>query len=98
MAKFKVTTALRRGYTLMLRTCIRDGADRLTAYGGFVWPASGPVECPDWEPKKECGNGLHGFLRGAGASGPGSSRTHDTHIMTSSRASATRRSPLVRCS
>jgi len=33
---------------------------------GFVWPESGPVECPDWEPTKKCGNGLHGLLWGEG--------------------------------
>jgi len=27
---------------------------------GFVWPEQGPVEDPNWEPKAECGHGLHG--------------------------------------
>jgi hypothetical protein len=50
---------------LVLRTC---GAD-MTSYGGFLWPESGPVECPDWKPTKQCGNGLHGFLWGEGKGG-----------------------------
>ena len=53
----------------MLRTCVRDSEGRLTAHGGFIWPAHGSVECPDWKPTKACGNGLHGFLRGCGAGG-----------------------------
>ena len=51
----------------MLRTCVRDNEGRLTAHGGFIWPAHGVVECPDWKPTKACGNGLHGFLRGCGS-------------------------------
>ena len=47
---------------LVLRTCAAD----MSAYGGFVWPESGPVECPDWDPEPECGNGLHGALWGEG--------------------------------
>ena len=43
---------------LVLRTSDKDG----TAYNGFKWPASGPVECPDWKANEECGNGLHGIL------------------------------------
>ena len=38
----------------------------MSAYNGFVWPESGPVECPDWQPVKQCGNGLHGWLHGKG--------------------------------
>jgi len=63
---FKIPTRIRRGYTLMLRTCTGEDDGRLTAHGGFFWPALGPVECPDWKPVAECGNGLHGFLRGCG--------------------------------
>ena len=47
---------------LVLRTCAAD----MTSYGGFRWPESGPVSCPDWKPKPVCGNGLHGFLWGEG--------------------------------
>jgi hypothetical protein len=47
---------------LCLRTVETDG----TAYDGFKWPALGFVEAPDWEPTKECGHGLHGYLRGCG--------------------------------
>ena len=67
--KFTPPTTLRKGHTLMLRTCVRDSEGRLTAHGGFIWPAHGVVEAPDWKPTKECGNGLHGFLRGCGAGG-----------------------------
>jgi hypothetical protein len=48
--------------TYVLRTVKPD----LTAYNGFVWPRSGPVFCPDWDPKPECGNGLHGLAMGEG--------------------------------
>ena len=47
---------------LVLRTCDCN----MQAHGGFVWPESGLVECPDWDPKPECGNGLHGLLWGNG--------------------------------
>jgi hypothetical protein len=50
---------------LILRTCNAD----MQSYNGFQWPRSGPVTAPDWEPKEECGHGLHGFLRGEGDSG-----------------------------
>ncbi len=51
-----------RETTYVLRTCAAD----MTANGGFVWPKNGPVECPDWNPQPECGNGLHGLLMGEG--------------------------------
>ena len=47
---------------LVLRTC----AAHMTSAFGFVWPESGPVEAPDWEPTPECGHGLHGLLWGEG--------------------------------
>ena len=47
---------------LVLRTCDKD----LKGHGGFQWPRSGPVECPDWDPQPTCGNGLHGFAWGEG--------------------------------
>jgi len=47
---------------LVLRTCASD----LKSYGGFQWPSSGKVIAPDWDPKPECGNGLHGALYGEG--------------------------------
>ncbi len=47
---------------LMLRTC---GAD-MSSHGGFVWPESGFVEAPDWDPAPRCGGGLHGCLWGEG--------------------------------
>ena len=50
------------GKTYMLRTCAAD----MTSHGGFKWPTKGSVKCPDWSPRAECGNGLHGLLMGAG--------------------------------
>ena len=50
------------GTTLVLRTC----SAQMTGHAGFVWPRSGPVEAPDWNPRAECGNGLHGLLMGEG--------------------------------
>ena len=47
---------------LILRTCNAD----MTSHNGFKWPRSGHVAAPDWNPEPECGNGLHGFLRGEG--------------------------------
>ena len=47
---------------LCLRTVAADG----TAYNGFQWPAMGLCEAPDWKPTVECGNGLHGYLKGCG--------------------------------
>ncbi len=38
----------------------------MTAHSGFIWPTSGPVSCPDWDPAPKCGNGLHGWLHGKG--------------------------------
>ncbi len=32
--------------------------------GGFQWPESGPVECPDWSPVPDCDSGRHGGLHG----------------------------------
>ena len=42
---------------LVVRQCARDSSSS----HGFVWPKSGPVECPDWQPHNRCGNGLHGW-------------------------------------
>jgi hypothetical protein len=49
--------------TYVLRTVNAD----LTSANRFVWPRSGKVSCPDWNPKPECGNGLHGLAQGEGA-------------------------------
>jgi hypothetical protein len=48
--------------TYVLRTCRKD----MRAYNGFVWPESGPVSAPDWNPEPVCGGGLHGLLMGIG--------------------------------
>jgi len=47
-----------------LRTTDKDGK----AYGGFQWPmqVGAIVEAPDWNPRAECGNGLHGLKDGLG--------------------------------
>ena len=47
---------------LVLRKCNKD----LKSFGGFQYPSSGHVSAPDWNPKPECGSGLHGFLYGEG--------------------------------
>ena len=52
----------------VLRTVDKNGR----ANGGFQWPAEGLVEAPDWDPRAECGNGLHGWLRGEGDAQVGS--------------------------
>jgi hypothetical protein len=48
--------------TYIIRTCNAD----MTSRGGFEWPLSGFVSCPDWIDNNECGNGLHGLLHGIG--------------------------------
>ncbi len=64
MATSKKKKAARKpaavSYVLCLRTCCAD----LTSHGGFQWPKSGRVQCKDWSPRAECGNGLHGLLWG----------------------------------
>jgi hypothetical protein len=56
---------LKIGHALVLRTCNAD----MTSHGKFKWPESGCVFAPDWDPKPECGNGLHGLLHGCGDGG-----------------------------
>ena len=53
------------GEALVLRVCDKEGKSD----GGFQWPKSGAVTAPDWRPTAECGNGLHGWLRGEGNHG-----------------------------
>ncbi len=52
-------------FVLCLRTC----SSELRSHGGFQWPKKGAVSCPDWDPKPECGHGLHGLLWGVGDAG-----------------------------
>jgi hypothetical protein len=52
-----------RKYVYVLRSDRPDGR----SYGGFLWPALGPVEAPDWNDRAECGGGLHGLLWGCGS-------------------------------
>lgn len=49
---------------LMLRFVGPEGE----SYGGFRWPlkVGAVVEAPDWDPRRECANGLHGWLWGEG--------------------------------
>ena len=47
---------------------LRSNKASMVSHSGFVWPESGPVECPDWKPEARCGNGLHGLLMGEGDS------------------------------
>ena len=54
-----------KGHVLVLKSLPAN----MKAYGGFQWPESGAVSAPDWKPTKECGNGLHGWLWGAGDAG-----------------------------
>jgi hypothetical protein len=52
---------------LFMKTTDKDGK----AHGGFQWPleVGATVTAPDWEPTKECDNGLHGILNGEGGIG-----------------------------
>ena len=43
---------------------LRNVRPDMTSHGGFVWPKSGPVEAPDWDPTPTCGHGLHGLRSG----------------------------------
>ena len=51
---------------LVLRTCNPDMTSAHKEAKGFRWPESGPVSCSDWDPKPECGHGLHGLKLGRG--------------------------------
>jgi hypothetical protein len=56
------TIRLLKTETLILRLSSKDGK----AYDGFQWSNSGTVSAPDFKPTAECGNGLHGWLKGEG--------------------------------
>ncbi len=51
---------------LVIRTCTKDMRSHDDRARGFTWPTSGDVSAPDWDPKPECGHGLHGLLWGEG--------------------------------
>ncbi len=51
-----------KGSALILRSCKANGE----SHGGFIWPKSGKVVCPDWKATNECGSGFHGLLWGHG--------------------------------
>jgi hypothetical protein len=59
------TFKLPDGHALMLRVSTKG---TLESKYGFKWPELGPVECKDWDPRAECGNGLHGLLKAEGQS------------------------------
>lgn len=50
--------------SLVLRVCRED----FTSRNGFQWPSAvgATVTAPDWKANGQCGNGLHGWLFGAG--------------------------------
>lgn len=50
----------------MTRYMLKTVGAHMAAYGDFIWPQSGPVEAPDWDPTSNCGGGLHGLLNGEG--------------------------------
>ena len=42
-------------------------SSEMKSYGGFQWPGvGGKATAEDWQPTKECTNGLHGWLNGVG--------------------------------
>src|SRR5271157_475743 len=51
---------------LFLRTCNSN----FTSHNNFQYPneVGAVISAPDWDPKPECGNGLHGLLNGNGNS------------------------------
>jgi len=49
-------------YSLVLRVVNFD----MRSARGFKYPKKGPVYTPTWKPTYECGNGLHGWLKGEG--------------------------------
>ena len=51
---------------LVLRTCTPEMRGMHAKSSHFVWPTSGPVECPDWNPEPVCGGGLYGLAWGDG--------------------------------
>jgi len=59
--------------TYIMRCC----SPQMEGHGGFKWPGSGAVSCPDWNERAECGNGLHGWLMGEGDIGVSDHATSD---------------------
>ena len=64
------------GKALVLRCC----RPSMVSSNNFRWPVEGPVSCPDWHPKPECGNGLHGWLWGEGVASSASLDLDDLEI------------------
>ncbi|QPB08664.1 ice nucleation protein [Burkholderia phage Mica] len=49
---------------------LRTVSENMTSRDGFQWPEVGAeVAAPDWSDRKQCGNGLHGWLFGQGDHG-----------------------------
>src|SRR5580698_7936234 len=57
---------MERGSVMEKSLVLRSSNANGTSYNGFQWPASGPVECSDWNPSPVRGGGLHGLLWGEG--------------------------------
>ena len=68
------------GKVLILRTCKADMTPEFENANGVVYPPSGWVEAPDWDPRPECGRGLHGLLWAQGNYGLLSAR-HDAKFL-----------------
>ena len=68
---------------LVTRFCRRKEGGRLRSDFNlsFEWPRKGPVSCPDWDPTPRCGNGLHGWLWGKGATGAWSYHSDDVMLV-----------------
>jgi hypothetical protein len=45
---------------------LRTSGENRRSYGGFLWPKSGRIEAPDWNPLPIRGYGLHGLAHGRG--------------------------------
>ena len=66
------------GPVLVLKTTKAGGVPHCLGQGDgkggkiatpFVWPRSGCVVCPDWNPEPKCGGGFHGLEFGEGSWG-----------------------------
>ena len=66
------------GPVLVLKTTKAGGVPHYLGQGDgkggkiatpFVWPRSGCVVCPDWNPEPKCGGGFHGLEFGEGSWG-----------------------------
>jgi hypothetical protein len=67
-AAFESTPEPKREVCYVLRVCGPSGESTNDRARGFRWPleAGAVVVAPDWNPRKVCGYGLHGWLNGMG--------------------------------